>query len=194
MYINGSLNAALQGYLGNAVQIALLVIDEENQAAPGETSNTKGQAIANSNITAFQQRLLMYMQRMGCNVRSIRFLQGFPGTNDGPDNTRTALSALYNGNQHLLRKPHPNAFRETTLHYDLQRLGITHLVVMGWHANACVGATVGFPWWLTGTEEDGGTHLGYTVMTCNQVLHGGPANWSNATPQHYANLEFYSQF
>jgi nicotinamidase-related amidase len=194
MFMKESMIAALQGHAVNAAKIALLVIDEDNKAALGETSIIPGHILPISNITAAQQRLLMYMQVMGCHVWSIRFLQGFPGSNEGPDNTRTALSALYNGQQNTLRKPYPNAFRETTLHDDLKKLGIERLVIMGWHANACVEATVGKQWYPTGTYEDGATHHGYKVMTCNQVLHGGPATWADADPAngHYKNLEFYA--
>jgi len=193
MYINASMTAALQTKLTQGVQVALLVIDEEDNAAAGEVSTTPGSAVPASNVTACQQRLLMYMQRMQVPIWSIRFLQYYPAAYDGPDNTRVPLRALYNGTERLLRKPHPNAFRETTLHQDLQALNVTCIVIMGWHTEACVHATVGSRWWDPGMD-DGATHLGYTVMTCNQVLHGGAATWSNADPAHYAQLEFYANF
>ena len=81
---------------------------------------------------------------------------------------------------------------------------------MGSHINKCIFATIGASWWPLSPGSsieshhrnyevwddvgDGATHRGYKVMTCNQLLHGGRADWSASTPAHYSNLEFYSQF
>ena len=80
---------------------------------------------------------------------------------------------------------------------------------MGFNEEVCVNATVGMPWWPTKNIPDmynnrevwrkvgdGAIHLGYKVLTCNQILHGGSgdADWAWDRPQHYANLEFYTEF
>ncbi|MCK5820200.1 MAG: isochorismatase family protein [Psychromonas sp.] len=195
----------------NPQKIALLIIDEDDDATDNEISNTPGHLLKNSNITACQQRLLMLMQKMGCHVWSINFTPelaglGFVEIETSEYQTRTALQALYNGRQHAMQKLHYNSFKKTRLQQDLIELGINHLVVMGWDTNACILSTIGVLGNSAGEGADkklpkycdegkGATHLGYKVLTCNEILHGGPAiKWATRNPSHYENLFFYSKF
>ncbi|MCK5818556.1 MAG: isochorismatase family protein [Psychromonas sp.] len=242
MFKYDSMFATLSRLMTNPKKIALLVIDEDEETTPREISNTpylfateELNEEKNSNVTACQQRLLMYMQANGCPVWSIntgykiKLLELLDPSCDlyielvsqcKYNVTRTPINALYNGSEHSLIKSKYNAFNQTTLHYELKKRFITHLVVMGVNSNVCVNATVGMEWWplSLGSPDDvphddlddvpddipddplwanvgnGATHLGYIVMTCDQILHGQPANWSNKHPPHYKNLEFYSKF
>ncbi|MCK5818265.1 MAG: isochorismatase family protein [Psychromonas sp.] len=194
MYIDSSFSEALLQRISCKTKIALLVIDEENAAAPEEKSFKAGHLARISNVTACQQKILIYMQLMNCSIWSISHRMRSPRSNEPFDVTRTALKALYNGRQNSIRKPYFNAFYQTELHDALQCRGITHLVIMGWAANECVRKTVGFGCFSTGSDPCGALHLGYTVMTCDQLLHEGPSNWGNVNPQNYPTLEFYSKF
>ncbi|MCK5871080.1 MAG: isochorismatase family protein [Methyloprofundus sp.] len=185
MYKLGSLFDEVQICITNGVKIALLIIDEDPMAAIGEQRN----------VTPNQQRLLSYMQINNCLICSINFPEYYPERCPNYDSTRPALKLLYNGHEYHLQKPHYNAFRETSLHPDLQELNITHLVIMGFDINYCIRATIGVSDNSIGKNVGlGATQLGYKVMTCDQVLHGGCATWSASTPSHYSNLVFYSHF
>lgn len=212
MYIEGSLFKAINRCLNVNSKIALFVIDEENNAAPGETSNTPGLVVygskktEDSNTTAFQQRLLLFMQIMGCTVFSINININLPVSYSGPDLTRSAIKGLYIRPPLLLRKNLINAFDGTLLNLELYTQGITHLVVMGYHANVCVSTTIGIITALVANYAPGSAlyyqntgpgalHYQYTVMTCNQILHGAPATWSHdIVPDFLGKLEFYSSF
>lgn len=196
MRVEGSMTAAIQELINDGIHLALLVIDEDDGAMqPGEVGYGPAHILSAEEISYIQQHVIMFMQRMGCPVWSIRFLEDQPAEVGGDaDNTRIALRALY-GEVNRLRKPHPNAFRETTLRAELQGgVPVTHLVIMGFNANACVHATVGNRFWAVGTADDGATHLGFTVLTCDDVLHGGRANWPDYPADHYARLRFYSHY
>ncbi|MCK5819374.1 MAG: isochorismatase family protein [Psychromonas sp.] len=203
MYIIGSLYAALQDICSKQYEVALLVIDVEDYAAEieieigfeygfeYEISNTPGNILAHSNTTARQQRLLMYMQSLGCAVFSISHRRGLPVLNESYDVTRTALRALYNGHEYRLRKPTYNAFERTNLKTRLNSLRISHVVVMGWRAEICVPHTIG----VSGIKADmGAIHHGFSVMTCAQILHGNSSNWALYNSKRSHNLKFYSKF
>jgi nicotinamidase-related amidase len=72
-----------------------------------------------------------------------------------------------------LIKSASNAFASTDgqLKKFLDKKNIRHIVVMGYHVNSCVMATIGSDTWLVGGE--GAIQLGYTVFTCEEVLRGG---------------------
>ncbi|MCK5819058.1 MAG: isochorismatase family protein [Psychromonas sp.] len=208
MFIDGKLYEAIQNCIDNGTKIGLMILDEEEKAAPGEISMDPYSPIRNINATTYQQMIIMYMQAMDRPIWVISHRTASPKSGEPYDATRTALKALFNGRQQPLRKRYYNAFQSTTLHLDLKEHNLTHLVVMGWKANMCVSSTVGIP----GTSKlewndtygftlkylkritDGATYLGYTVMTCDQILHAGPADWSHANPAHFDALEFYSRF
>ncbi|MCK5819764.1 MAG: isochorismatase family protein [Psychromonas sp.] len=208
MYKIGSLFSALSKLMHDPNKnIALLIIDEENDVATEGNSSSLNDKLKRNDVTTCQQKLLMYMQSMNCRVWSISNLAESAWPKDPYDITRTSLKALYNGQQCAIRKPFYNAFRRTCLHKDLKEHLITHLVVMGWETNCCINSTIGMAWWPLSENDrskdstpywrwvgDGATHLGYKVMTCNQILHGNKATWAYAEPAHFANLEFYSMF
>ena len=143
MYKSGKMFNCLAELIQHGKKVALLIIDEEDDAAPNEISNTPGRIVTwvgkrvHSNVKACQQRILMYMQSKGCPVWSIT----------SGDLIRTPISALYNGQVHHLKKRRFNAFNNTTLHLQLQSHCITHLIIMGWNSNVCVQATVGMVWY-----------------------------------------------
>ncbi|MCK5818917.1 MAG: isochorismatase family protein [Psychromonas sp.] len=190
MFIQGRLYELLRTRVCSNVEIALLIIDEEFSAEKCEMPGMGGYVQKDYNVTTFQQKILTYLQIMGCPVWSISMNTGTPGY----DATRPALKDLYNGQQHCMLKGHTNAFRETNLHVELHKLNITHLVVMGWHSNACVSDTIGFSDDPSYISHDSATSLGYKVMTCDQILHGEPARWAFEYSRYSSNLEFYSHF
>lgn len=200
MYINGSFYKALQGRLAKQKKIALLVIDEEDLAVEVpfeygfdyEISNTPGHLLAHSNTTANQQRVLMYMQSTNCSVCSVSHRHG-PVLNESYDVTRKALKGLYKGNVYHIRKPRYNAFEQTNLSQILHNLRISYVVVMGWRANFCIPWTIGV---AKGQTRMGAIQLGFTVMTCNEILHEEPARWATWQVSNCDDkkLEFYSQF
>ncbi|MCK5819317.1 MAG: isochorismatase family protein [Psychromonas sp.] len=176
----------------NEVKLALLVIDEQHSVEFCEIPGTEGHAKIQCHVTKYQQDILKYMVVMGDPIWSISMANGTPGS----DSTRPALKNLYNGKEHRLQKIYTNAFRETNLHMELQKLSITHLVVMGWHSNVCVPHTIGFPNEPEDIWHDSAVRLGYTVMTCAEILHGEPAEWAHKEPPNCdaGQLEFYSHF
>lgn len=220
MYIEDSLYEALHWRIMHEgpSKVALLIIDEEKCYDIDEKSTTPGLIFQNddnilspfTNMTGYQQRILMYIQRMGCHYWSINSSRGNVLSTSGPDDTRTELMGLYStlGNtsgelkRHYLHKPYPNAFKQTWLRKELNQYGIKYLVLMGNEANVCVLATVGTPrcpsmgyaGLLYDKTGSGATHYNFKVMTCNHVLNCGPANWSKLAPPHFCNLEFYSKF
>ena len=137
---------------------------------------------------------------MGCPIWSINFHYGaIPSIlNAFTDNTRTRLRAMYNGEVNFIAKPETNAFIKTDLHQQLEDHKISILVIMGFHTEACVKNTIGNEYFQKANALKygvaGALHLGYTVMTCDQVLHGGnaQASWRKNEAIHYENLKFYT--
>ncbi|PVZ63923.1 cysteine hydrolase family protein [Pelagibaculum spongiae] len=209
MLLAGSLAGHLSAHLQkNANKVALLVIDESWRAS--SWFSRKGYF----NPTRWQQEVLYYVHKADCHIWLINFVQGKPYSTDGPDQTRSELKAMLDMNSskvHLLQKPHSNAFEETNLHEQLQSHGIERLVIMGWHSNSCIHATIGardlsardIPYnealydkqplsWRS--NEDGATHYGYKTMTSSYIIHGGDAYWKDDLADHFRNLEFYKQY
>ena len=201
MYIYGSLYANLQNRMERRPNIALLIIDEHRDAIVDQFSNAPGLLFHNlketkdakitisSNITARQQRILMCMQTMNYPVFSIN-------TDDPNDDcfdpTRSELRGLYIMRHYSIRKPMGNAFAKTILTQLLDDLRVKILVIMGWDANVCVASTIG-----VSTIKQiyfGALQRGFTVMTCDQILHGEAANWAFEDSAYSSKLEFYSQF
>ena len=182
MYMSGSLFSRLEITLRDKHKIALLVIDEHEDAVfprKVESGNTISCLLPHSSsITAHQQRLLMYMQRMEIPVWCIRQHSNMYGP------LRIQLRGLYNGKEKLLSKYWYNAFKDTNLHSELQNHGITHLVGMGWNSNVCVAATLGVfkprNKFESENQGPGALQLGYKVFSSRNILHGDePASWSH---------------
>ena len=203
MRVNGSL---LGAFIAHSTTTAVVVIDEDSSS---DGANEHGNAASPAlNATARQQRVIAVAQRFGCpvflvqpsesdlNPVGIRRATGRP--DDYPENTRTSLKGLLPFNKVMVTKSTPNAFRGTGFHDYLQQHhgNISRLLLMGWSANACVGRTAGIfdAYNIEGAMYDpGATHLGYTVMSCDDVLHGGPSNWVDDNGQACrASIEFYS--
>jgi nicotinamidase-related amidase len=97
-------------------------------------------------------------------------------------------------NTPIVTKHQPNAFQGTGFHSYLQQHhpDVNRLLLMGWHTEACVASTAG-TWDFFADLDPGATHLGYTVMSCDDVLHGGPATWADNSGQACRQrIEFYA--
>ena len=77
--------------------------------------------------------------------------------------------------QTVINKPAANAFVGTGLYRRLTDAGIKHLVVLGYHVEACVAATIGHLWYEPPKTEDdiGAVNLGFTVHTHLHLIHAG---------------------
>lgn len=75
----------------------------------------------------------------------------------------------------VINKPAANAFVGTGLYQKLTDKGIKHLVVMGYHVEACVAATIGHLWYESpkSDEDIGAVNLGFTVHTHLHLIHAG---------------------
>ena len=187
--LNSSMLAAIQSLIeGNVARIGCLIIDE-NPSAVGGGEETGGKLpvhnVLPGTVTARQQQVIAYLLRFGCPLWNITY---------GSPITRTQLKALFNGNQIEIPKQHPNAFKEPELERTLVLNNITHLVVMGWHIDACVRATIGS--FMLPPQQDnwGAVQLGFVVHTCTQILHGGePTFWSfdPVDPHSRGSLNYY---
>lgn len=169
--INGSLSAAIQTYHGAGDQVAVLIIDEQgNIPAP---------------VLQNQQQILALAQVLGLHIWLVELNPHVNRVHPPPPANRPTNAGLVVPGAHVLTKPHINAFASNALpnlHLQLQAAGITMLVVMGYHVNQCVKATsVGGPDRAGGLHRPGATQLGYIVMSCDQILRGGQANWQLET-------------
>lgn len=194
MYMYGSLSNRLDVIIRDGNKMALLVIDEHDDAVlpkKFESGNVIGSLLPkSSSVTAYQQRLLMFMQRMEIPVWCIKQRSNMYGP------LRVQLRGLYNGTQKIITKTGYNAFKNTTLHSDLQSQGITHLVAMGWNANVCVAATLGVFTPRNKLEDEnhglGALQLGYKILSTGDILHGnGVISWAYHPSRM---IEFFERF
>jgi hypothetical protein len=94
-----------------------------------------------------------------------------------------------------VNKHNPNAFLSTGLDDILTQTyrnpNVKNLVVMGWHGNICVPATIGLPANTVSchTKGNGAIQNNFTVLTSQAVLNGF-AGWSKAED---SRIKFYSE-
>ena len=89
-----------------------------------------------------------------------------------------------------------------SLHDWFQERGVRRLIVLGQQVNYCVFSTVvNLNLNLStrtagrdGPDSRGATDLGYTVLTCDQILSGGEVGGFQATWKDEAAIEFYDAF
>ena len=88
-------------------------------------------------------------------------------------------------------KPRGNAFEVPEFVQAVKVSGVHRLVVMGHESNMCVRLTVVTGKWKSLDPDEiptkGAVDHGYEVLTCQNVLSGGPANWKDAS----SSIKFY---
>lgn len=84
----------------------------------------------------------------------------------------------------VINKSAANAFVGTGLYKRLTGAGIRHLVVLGYHVEACVAATIGHVWYEPPKTEDdiGAVNLGFTVHTHLHLIHAGKHSHKRKKP------------
>ena len=131
-----------------------------------------------------EQKVLAFAARLGVPVWLVELNPAANHAN--PPATRQSHVGLRVMGPHTrLTKAGLNGFENTNLHNQLQQAAIRMVVVMGRQTNCCVketsvgGAALG--------AAPGATGLGYTVMTCMDVITAGQPTWRNR-----AGVEFYA--
>ena len=173
--------------------IGILVIDEDSTAISHQEIGNA--FIAPQTVTSNQQRIIMLAQRLKIPVWLIQYDHSglYPvGRTDASDPdrqdlTRQAIRGLLPANTEIITKHTPNSFTNTRLEQRLDSKYIDTLLVMGFHANACVYATIGKKELPKGMD-DGATHKDFKVLTGQFVLHGDDAYW-----KHNEGVNFYQQ-
>lgn len=194
MLVAGSL---LQDLITNSDTTAVICIDEH--AGSTGATDVPGNAQQGATTTDNQRRTIATAQRLGCPIILVEY--NFAGnlaagitTAPLVNSTRTTLRAMLPLTNPVVTKHQPNAFSGTGLHQYLQanHPGITRLLVMGFHANACVAATAGIFDFFAALNP-GATHHNYEVTSCDAVLNGGPATWGDNQAQACRNnIHFYN--
>jgi hypothetical protein len=178
--INGGLRDAMREYQASGHKLAVLVIDEQS-------GHHKPYADAQEAVlrTAVELKLPVWLIELN------------PGMAAGKKNLPTVAHLSVAGAR-VCTKPHFNAFvikAHPDLRKELEKDGVTMLVIMGYHVNQCVRATaVGGsdnpPPKKPGTQEidrdpsktpklwrPGATQLGFIVLTSGWIVRPDEANW-----------------
>lgn len=185
MLIFGKLMISVQHRISCGIKMALFIIEDiEGNTIP----NTLEGRMAASYVSLCQQSLLTFMQLNHVPIWKIRFQSGIPSAADETVNQRSY------GAQKTLTIFHPNAFLNTNLDEELKQLNISQIVVIGKNDNTVMHMTIGSKWIQADTGRNGATHLGYTVLTCSEVIDGKTPSWKDSTEAHYQRLEFYKMF
>ena len=182
---------------------ALLIIDEGNAAVNvAEAAAYSAEDRSPANITGHQVYMLNYAQAKGMKVYSISYdTVGVVevGTKKGSseyDTTRADLKKHYwDGRVEYSTKNKANAFIGTDLNGVLKSDGIETVVLMGFHAGACVAATSGGQPWSHLESFWGAVQYGFKVMSCRQILHGddgGPPSGKDLDWSRHPDIEFYA--
>ena len=205
MYIKGNLLPEMQKVISS---LAVLVIDEttdvERTKKPFDPNRSNFSPIID--ITASQQHVIMLAQAYNCPIFLFQFDPEFPTgsyiyvhNDDDPlsnytDCTKKSIRALLPQNTRVINKHGYNAFTKSNLSQLLaqqhQCNGVKNLIVMGWNSNACIAATIG-PEVRNGKNYQlglGAVDHNFTVLTCQQILTGEDAWWTEHSPL----IQFYS--
>jgi len=198
----------IQGRLITAIsqaggKLGLLIVDESDREIDGKKlwsgPRTAQNRVARDKMRMAQLEVISACENKGAAMINIRFAYLMANEASEPGLTPANNLAIE------FRKGEANAFQMSTggdsLQQKLKAAGIDTLVVMGYHVNACVRATIGVDKFLQSAIDSdkaywGAIQYGYRVMTCKQVLHGAEvsdverdARW-NYDPKL---LEFYTQ-
>ncbi|MCK5817667.1 MAG: isochorismatase family protein [Psychromonas sp.] len=186
-----------------ASSLAVLVIDEEEEdedlidrdRCPDDDNRFNLYPI--KDITGGQQKVIMLAQALNCPVFLIQFDRGFPAGsyiyNHKHDLSsykraiKKSLRALLPKNTRVINKRTYNAFSGKTDLANILRKehSVKNLVVMGWHSNLCIPATIGPEIRLLGEDfgyGPGAVDNNFTVMTSQRILNGSSFNWYNHSP------------
>ena len=162
--VHGGLRQAMRDFTERGEKLAVLVIDEQ--------SGVHQEFVEAQDATLIQAVALKL---------PVWLIELNPGLGKGQPSTPT-VGHLKVAGARVCQKPHLNAFvkeAHPNLHEELKKVGVTMLVMMGYHVNCCVKATcVGGPDRPGGKVwRPGATQLGYTVLTSGWILRGGEATW-----------------
>lgn len=198
MIIMGSL---LQEMQWNMDGLAVLVIDEvdvcdDYGGVPMYNDPFRRNHSPINDVTAAQQKLIMYAQGLNLPIFLIQYDLSFPigiyCYNDSlahhNKSTKPSLRVLLPPDTLMINKHSSNAFANTGLTGLLSEAKIQSIVVMGWHANICVRRTIGLEIDTVNKYGLGAIDYNLTVMSCQDVIQG-EADW---TMSHHSQIKFYS--
>jgi nicotinamidase-related amidase len=120
---------------------ALVIVDIQNDYFAGGKMVLEGSAEAAANaarlLTAFRERGLpvFHVQHLSTRPGATFFVPGTPGA-------EIHASVAPVAGEPVLQKNFPNAFRGTTLHDGLARVGAKKIVVAGMMTHMCIDTTV----------------------------------------------------
>ncbi len=172
MNFQKSLFDGIEYQLTRGAKIGVVVVDEQSDQHYSETSDQR-KCIDFAVKSNFPVWLVELNPGTGPTVRTSIYLRGMlpPATS-------------------VITKATLNAFHKTGLRDRLNAKGIDTIILMGYASNQCVRITsVGGHLGQNNTGEYtmGALQHGFLVMTCQQILRGGPASW--ATQE---GVEFFS--
>lgn len=163
---------AIQRVIAQGKIVGVVVVDEQGDLQP---------AIYPQRFN--QQEVLHFATRLGLPV----WLVEFNPASDNRSNlrTRTLLRALLPQDTAIITKRKLNAFYEAELDTRLREAHVDTILLMGFATNQCVRLTAAggsMDRLNIGPYTDGAVDLGYTVMTCPQILRAGAASWQHTSP------------
>jgi hypothetical protein len=160
----GSMLQRVQDDIKSGGKIAVIVVDEQASGVYDETYKQR-QVLA----FATAHKLPIFLVELN------------PNPSQPTIPTTVHLRTLVPPGTTRLSKTGFNAFHGTELKALLDKADVDTIVLMGFATNMCVRMTaVGGYTGRNNTGEHtlGATQLGLSVMTCQDILRGGPASWS----------------
>ena len=201
MRINGSLLKAMDEVKHS---LAVLVIDEFARGEFSDDLYNRYNTYSSNDICSAQQKVLMLAELYNCPIFLIQMDRDLPvgsyyynhmsDLGSYPMATSKSLRALLSNQTRVINKHTSNAFVDTNLRILLAQTnqceGVENLVVLGWHSNMCVPATIGINDRLEGNDSTvyGATNYNLGVLTCQQVLSGSDVFWADSSDF----IKFYS--
>src|ERR1700722_549408 len=156
MKVKGSLTEAMWKLEGN---VALLVIDEKHDLTKKSESESNETRIAQLKVYAVAKEKKFFKVL-------VKFTMGYS----------MVESDVTMGYDFEYGKPNANAFKSDSqeLLMFLRSKKVATLIVVGYHINACVRATIGASAFNLSDArgEEGAVQNGFKVLTCRQVLRG----------------------
>jgi nicotinamidase-related amidase len=167
-----------------ALKVAVVVIDEQGDGVPPKLPPNV--VLPADNVTPAQQTVLRFAQSKQIPTWFVEFQ---PNSGVARVPSKPTLKNCY-PTAHAIPKNFFSAFDGTTLDSELKEAGIHSIILMGTAANQCVRISA------VGGEKspqqrtvivDGAIQKHYSVLTCPEVLRGGPAAQWRQTP----GVQFY---
>ena len=158
--IQGRLITAISQATG---KLALLIVDETDREVGGKKlwsgPRTAQNRVARDKIRMAQLEVISACEQKGAAMINISFAYGLANQASEPDVTPANNLAIE------FRKGEANAFQMPSsggdsLQDQLKRAGVETLVVMGYHVNACVRATIGVDKFLQSVIDSDKTYWG----------------------------------